>query len=41
MKIKELPFFNRPGHKLTNNGVETLDSAELLAIIFGGFERGV
>ena len=35
MKIKDLPWFNRPGFKLTRNGVKTLDNAELLAIIFG------
>ncbi len=35
MKIKEIPWFNRPGFKLTRNGVSSLDSAELLSIIFG------
>ena len=35
MKIKEIPWFNRPGFKLTRNGVKTLDDAELLSIIFG------
>src|SRR3989344_2011317 len=35
MRIKDLPWFNRPGFKLTRNGVKTLDNAELLAIIFG------
>ncbi|MFA5176381.1 MAG: UPF0758 domain-containing protein [Candidatus Nanoarchaeia archaeon] len=35
MHIKELPWFNRPGYKLEKNGASSLDSAELLAIIFG------
>ena len=35
MKIKDIPFYNRPGFKLTRNGVNTLDDAELLSIIFG------
>lgn len=35
MKIKDIPWFNRPGFKLTRNGVGSLDDAELLAIIFG------
>mgnify|MGYP001579568625 CR=1 FL=1 len=35
MKIKDIPWFNRPGFKLTRKGVNTLDDAELLAIIFG------
>ena len=35
MKIKDLPWFNRPGFKLTRKGVDGLDDAELLAIIFG------
>ena len=34
MKIKDIPFYNRPGFKLTRNGVHSLDDAELLAIIF-------
>jgi DNA repair protein RadC len=35
MKMKELPWFNRPGYKLEKNGAGSLDSAELLAIILG------
>ena len=35
MKIKDIPWFNRPGFKLTRNGVHSLDDAELLSIIFG------
>jgi len=29
-----MPFYNRPGFKLTRKGVDTLDDAELLSIIF-------
>lgn len=35
MRIKDLPWFNRPASKLRRKGVESLDDAELLAIIFG------
>ena len=35
MKIMDIPFYNRPGFKLTRNGVSSLDDAELLSIIFG------
>lgn len=31
----DIPFYNRPGFKLTRNGVNSLDDAELLSIIFG------
>ena len=34
MKIKDIPWFNRPGFKLTRKGVNSLDDAELLSIIF-------
>ena len=40
MKIKDLPWFNRPGFKLTRKGVNTLDDAELLSIIFGIGSKG-
>ena len=40
MKIKDIPWFNRPGFKLTRNGVNTLDDAELLSIIFGIGSKG-
>src|SRR3989344_1860259 len=40
MKIKEIPWFNRPGFKLTRNGVNSLDDAELLSIIFGVGSKG-
>jgi len=35
MRIKDLPWFNRPASKLRRKGVESLDDAELLAILFG------
>ena len=35
MKIKDLPKFNRPSSKLLKNSASSLDTAELLAIIFG------
>ncbi len=34
MKIKDIPWFNRPGFKLTREGVDKLDNSELLSIIF-------
>src|SRR3989344_9145947 len=40
MKIKDLPWFNRPGFKLTRKGVISLDDAELLSIIFGVGSKG-
>ena len=40
MKIKDIPWFNRPGFKLTGKGVNTLDDAELLSIIFGVGSKG-
>ena len=40
MKIKDLPWFNRPGFKLTRKGVNFLDDAELLSIIFGVGSKG-
>ena len=36
----DIPWFNRPGHKLTRNGVHSLDDAELLSIIFGIGSKG-
>ncbi len=35
MKIKDIPRFNRPASKLYKKGAGSLDTAELLAIIFG------
>lgn len=34
MSIKDLPWYNQPGFKLTKKGVDSLDNAELLSIIF-------
>jgi|YNPBryantNP2012_1023418.scaffolds.fasta_scaffold01546_6 DNA repair protein RadC len=35
MKIKEMPWFTRPGTRLRRDGVSALSDAELLAIIIG------
>jgi len=35
MKIKDMPWFNRPGARLRRKGVFSLSDAELLAIIIG------
>lgn len=35
MKIKEIPWYNRPGIRLKRKGVSSLSDAELLAIVFG------
>jgi DNA repair protein RadC len=40
VKIKDIPNFNRPGSKLIKNGVGSLDTAELLSIIFGVGSKG-
>jgi len=40
MKIKDLPNFNRPRSKLLKDGASSLDTAELLAIIFGVGSKG-
>jgi len=40
MKIHDLPNYNRPSSKILRNGAESLDSAELLSIIFGIGEKG-
>lgn len=40
MKIKDIPNFNRPGSKLIKNGVSSLDTAELLSIVFGVGSKG-
>ncbi len=34
MRMKDIPWFNRPWTKIKRNGVEALDDAELLALIF-------
>lgn len=35
MKIKDIPWYNRPGVRLKNKGVSHLSDAELLAIVLG------
>ena len=35
MKIKEMPWFNRPGARLKRKGVSSLSDAELLSIVLG------
>jgi len=35
MKIKEMPWFNRPGARLKRKGPSSLSDAELLAIVLG------
>jgi len=35
MKIKEMPFYNRPGVRLQRKGPSSLSDAELLAVILG------
>ena len=40
MKIKDLPKFNRPASKLYKKGASSLDTAELLSVIFGKGTKG-
>ena len=40
MKMTDQPFFTRPGYKLYTNGAQSLDTAELLAILLGKGRRG-
>ena len=35
MKIKDIPWYNRPGVRLRKNGASSLSDAELLAIVLG------
>ena len=35
MKIRDIPWYNRPGVRLKKKGVSNLSDAELLAIILG------
>jgi len=39
MKIKEIPWYDRPGFRLTREGVEKLSNPELLSIIFWANEE--
>lgn len=34
MKLKDIPWFNRPWSKIKRNGITSLDDAELLSVIF-------
>jgi len=34
MRLKEIPWFNRPWNKIKRNGISSLDDAELLSVIF-------
>jgi len=34
MRMKDIPWFNRPWTKMSRNGIESLDDAELLALVF-------
>jgi DNA repair protein RadC len=40
MKITDIPKFNRPSSKLMKDGVDSLDTAELMSIIFGIGSKG-
>ena len=35
MKIREIPWFDRPWTRLKNKGVSNLSNAELLAVVLG------
>ncbi len=35
MKIRDIPWYNRPGIRLKRNGVSVLSDAELFAIVLG------
>ncbi len=35
MKIKDIPWYNRPGMRLKKKGVSSLSDAELLAVVLG------
>lgn len=35
MKIKDIPWYNRPGARLKKKGASALSDAELLAIVLG------
>jgi DNA repair protein RadC len=39
MRIKEIPWYNRPGVRLRKKGVGSLSDAELLAIVLGRGDR--
>ncbi len=35
MNIKSLPWYDRPGARLTRDGVEKLNNSDLLAVLLG------
>ena len=35
MKIKDIPWYDRPGFRLTREGVEKLSNPDLLSILLG------
>jgi len=35
MKIKDIPWYNRPGIRLKRKGVSVLSDSELLAVVIG------
>jgi len=39
MRIKDIPWYNRPGMRLKKKGVNALSDAELFAIIIGRGSR--
>jgi len=39
MRIKDIPWYNRPGVRLKKKGVSALSDAELLAIVIGRGSR--
>ena len=40
MKLKEIPFYNRPRERLKRSGVSVLSDAEVLALVLGSGVRG-
>jgi len=39
MRIKDIPWYNRPGARLKKKGVSALSDAELFAIVIGRGNR--
>ena len=35
MKIKDIPWYDRPGSRLTREGVEKLSNSDLLSVLLG------
>ena len=40
MNIKDIPWYDRPGNRLTREGVEKLSNADLLSILLGKVKNG-